>query len=142
MKTVFSSLAVATLLSVIPSPCFALWDPVTVSKELAKELGMEVKSTAAGPKHVQVKLEFTTEGALKHFSQVDLSLGKGDELAVSASLREDRSKPGRVSVSFTADSAQLDKLTLRVSVPFRDGGAGGTLYELRVKDFVEVKRVR
>ena len=132
----------AGFLAVAPSPCFALWDLEIVSKERAKELGMEVRSTAAGPNHVQVELEFKAEGELKNFSHVDLRFGKGDNLAVAAPLREDRSKPGRVAVSFTADSAQLDKLTLQVMVPFRDGGAGGTTHELRVKDFVEVKKDR
>jgi hypothetical protein len=52
---------------------------------------------------------------------------------VTAPLREDRSKPGRVVVSFSADRAQLDKLTLWVMVRESDGG---TAYMLRVKDFV------
>jgi hypothetical protein len=89
-----------------------------------------------------VELAFKAEGALKDFSQVDLRLGKGDDLAVAAALREDRSKPGRVAVSFTADLAQLDRLTLEVRVPYRDGGLGGVVYELPVKDFVEMKPVR
>jgi hypothetical protein len=58
---------------------------------------------------------------------------------VTASLHADRSKPGRVAVSFTADLAQLDKLTLRVTVP---EGDGRTIYEIRVKDFVELKKGR
>ena len=139
MKTALNILAVAIFLAVTANPCFALWDVETVSKERAKELGMKVRSTAAGPGHVQVDLEFKAEGKLKDFSQVDLRLGKGDNLTVSAALREDRSKPGRVAVSFTADSAQLDKLTLRVMVPFTDGGAGGTIYELGVRNFVQLK---
>ena len=126
-------------LAATASPCFALWDVETVSRERAKELGMKVRSTAAGPGHVQVDLEFKAEGKLKDFSHVDLRLGKGDDLTVSAALREDRSKPGRVVVSFIADSAQLDKLTLRVLVPFTDGGAGGTVYELGVRNFVQQK---
>ena len=142
MKTAFNILATAIFLAVTPNPCFAVWDLEIVSKERAKELGMEVRSTAAGPNHVQVELEFKAESELKHFSQVDLRFGKGDNLAVAAPLREDRSKPGRVAVSLTADLAQLDKLTLRVMVPFRDGGAGGTVYEIRVKDFVELKKAR
>jgi hypothetical protein len=142
MKTVFNILAVAIFLALTPNPCFALWDLEIVSKERANELGMEVRSTAAGPNHVQVELEFKAEGELKNFSHVDLRFGKGDNLAVTAPMREDRSKPGRVAVNFTADRTQLDKLTLRVMVPFRDGGAGGTVHELRVKDFVELEKVR
>ena len=139
MKTVFNILAVAILLAVTPNPCFALWDIEILSRERAKELGMEVRSTAAGPNHVQVELEFKAEGKLKDFSHLDLRFGKGDNLAVAAPLREDRSKPGRVAVKCFADPAQLDKLSLLVMVP---GTLGGTVHELQVKDFVEMKRVR
>ncbi len=140
MITIFSLLAATIFLTAAPAPSFAVWDLEIVSQERAKQLGMEVGSTAAGPSHVVVNLEFKTEGKLKDFSQVDLSLGKDDNLVVTAALREDRSKPGRVVVSFTADAAQLDKLTLRVRVPFRDGGVGGTIPELQVKRFIEPKK--
>ena len=70
---------------------------------------------------------------------MDLRIGEGDNPPVTAPLREDRSKPGRVVVSFTADRAQLDKLKLWVFVP---ESLGGTIYDLRVKDFVELKKDR
>lgn len=139
MKTMLKISAVAVFLVVAPSPCFALWGIAPVSKEWAKEMGMEVRSKAAGPNHVWVELEFKIEGKLKDFSSVDLRIGVGDNPTVTASLREDRSKPGRVVVSFTADRAQLDKFTLWVMVP---GSLGGTAYELRVKDFVEIEKSR
>lgn len=142
MKAVFTLLAAAILLAVTANPCFALWDIEIVSKERATELGMVVRPTAAGPNHVQVELEFKAEGKLKDFSQVDLRVGKGDDLAVAAALREDRSKPGRVAVRFTADRARLDQFTLAVWVPYRDGGLGGAVYELPLKDFVETKQAR
>ena len=139
MKPILTLSAVAVFLVVTPRPCFALWLIAPVSKERAKELGMEVRSTAAGRDRVQVELEFKAEGALKKFSQVDLRFGKGDHVAVTATLREDRSKPGRIVVRFTADPALLDALTLRMMVP---GDEGGTVYELPVKDFVEPKKDR
>ena len=148
MKTVFNIFVLAVLLVVAPSPCFALWDIALVSKEKAKELGMEVRTTATGPNHVIVQLEFKTEGKFEEFSpegkskdrsRVELRIGAGDNPPVTAPLREDRSKPGRVAVSFTADRAQLDKLTLWVIVPESDGR---TIYDLRVKDFVELKKDR
>ena len=126
----------ASLIVVAPSPCFALWLIAPVSKELAKKMDMEVRSTAAGPNHVTVELDFSTAGALKDFSRVDLRIGEGDNPPVTAPLREDRSKPGRAVVSFTADRAQLPKLTLWVYVPDLDGGS---IYDLRVKDFVAVE---
>lgn len=139
MKTILNISAVAIFLLVAPSPCFALWFMASVSKERAKELGMEVRSVPAGPNHVRVELECNAEGALKNFTHVDLRVGQGDNPPVTAPLREDRSKPGRVVVSFTADRAELDKLSLWVRVPDLDGG---TIYVIRVKDFVEMKKDR
>ena len=110
-----------------------------VSKERAKELGMQVRSEPACPNHVRVELEFKLDGKLKDFSRVDLRIGEGDNPPVTAPLREDRLKPGRVVVKLTADRAQLDRLTLWVFVP---ESLGGTFYDLRVNDFVELKKDR
>src|SRR5437764_6519093 len=101
MKTLFGITVLAVLL-VAPSPCFALWVTVPVSKAGAKELGMEVRTTEAGPNHVRVELELNTEGKLKRFSPegnfssycgVELRIGEGKDPLVTAPLREDRSKP-------------------------------------------------
>ena len=129
MKTLVNITAVAVFLVVVPSPCLALWGIAPVSKERAKELSMEVRSKAAGPNDVAVELEFKLEGALKDFSRVDLRVGKGAKL-VSAALKEDRSKPGRVVVSFAADRTRLDELTLWVFVP---GSLGGTIYDIATR---------
>ena len=139
MKTIFNLFVMAVLLLVVSSPCFALWGHENVSKARAKELGMEFRSEPTGPNEVGVDLEFKTEGELKNFSQVDLRIGEGDNPPVTAPLREDRSKPGRVAVRFYADRGQLDKLSLWIRVP---GGAGGTIYHLRAGDFVEPKKDR
>jgi hypothetical protein len=139
MKTVFSIAAVAVFLVVVPSPCFALWGIAHVSKERAKEMGMEVRSKAAGPNDVRVELEFKPEGELKNFSRVDLRISEGGKSLVTAPLQEDRSKPGRVVVSFSADRSRLDQINLWVMVP---ASLGGTAYQLRVKDFVELEKGR
>jgi hypothetical protein len=152
MKTISTIFALAVMLLVSPSPCFALWVHRTVTKDGAKELGMEVRSEPAGPNQVRVELEFKTEGKFEKFSPegkfssycgVELRIGEGEDPLVTAPLREDRSKPrqepGRVLFSFTADRAQLEKLRLRVFAPESDGG---TIYDLRVKDFVELKKDR
>ena len=47
MKAAFNITFLAVLL-VAPSPCFALWLIAPVSKEGAKELGIEVRTTATG----------------------------------------------------------------------------------------------
>src|SRR5262245_46501532 len=98
MKTTFS-LAVLAVLLVAPGRCFALWGIAPVSKERAKEMGIEVRSTA-GPNRVRVEMEFKAEDLLKNFSRVDLRFGEGDNPPLTAALQEDRSKPGRVVVSF------------------------------------------
>jgi len=138
MKAAFKITALAVLL-VAPSLCFALTLTVPVSKERAKELGMEVRSSADGPNQVRVELEFKAEGKLKNFSRVDLRFGEGDNPSLTAPLQEDRSKPGRIVVSFNADRTQLDKISLWVTVPESDGR---TIYHLRVKDFVEPEKDR
>lgn len=125
--------AVAVVLT-LAGPCFALWSIATVTKERAKELGIVVRSQAAGPNAVRVEMDFAAEGELQGYSRVELRVGEGDKPTVTAALREDRPKPGRCVVSFSADRAQLDRLTLRVMVP---GGRGGAIYEVRVRDFIE-----
>ncbi len=139
MRTFFNISAMTVFLVVAPSPCFALWLIAPVSKERAKELGMEVRSEVAGPNRVRVELEFKIEGTFNDFSSVDMRIGEGDNPPLSAPLREDRSKPGRVIVRFTADRGQLEKIKLWVMVPGLDGGS---IYDLRVKDFVELKKDR
>lgn len=145
MKKILN-IAVAVLLVVAPRPCFALWDVLQVSKEQAKEFGLQVSSQATGPTRVSVKLEFKIEGKFKVFSpeskfkdrsSVGLWIGQGENTQVSAELREDRSKAGSVVVGFTVDRAQLEQTQLRMMVPYSDGGLGGAQYRIRVKDFVE-----
>lgn len=102
MKTIPHIFAIALFPVVAPNSCFALSGKASVSKERAKELDMEVRSEAADPNHVRVEFECKTEGALKNLTHVDLLFGQGDNPPVTAHLREDRSKPGRVVVSFTA----------------------------------------
>jgi hypothetical protein len=137
MKTIVSIAAVAVFLALAPSPCLALWEIETVTKERAKALGMEVRSAKAGPTQIRVELEFKIDGELKNFSRVDLRFGEGDNPPLTAPLHEDRSMPGRVVVSFNADRDQVNKVNLWIFVP---GSRGGSIYHVRVKDFVELDR--
>ena len=137
MNPPFTLFAATVLLVVAPSSCFALWEIAPVDKQVAKDMGMQVRWQAAGPTQVRVELDFKAEGKLKNFSHVDLRVRGGDEPLVTAALKEDRSKPGRVVVSLAADRNQLDKFTLWVFVP---ESLGGTIYEVRVKEFVEVAK--
>jgi hypothetical protein len=137
MKTAFSIVALAVLL-ISTSPCFALGSVREVSKEEAKQMGLEVRSTSFGANQVRVELEFKVEGGLKNFTHADVCFGEGDSTLLAARLQEDRSKKGHVAVSFTADRAHLDKITLRVTV----SELGDQVYKLRIKDFVEPEKGR
>jgi hypothetical protein len=95
---------------------------------------MEVRTKANGPNEVWVELEFKTEGKLKDFSHVELEIRDGEKFLLGyAPLREKRSSSGSVVVSFMANRAYLDKVTLCVVV----GSLADVGYELRLKDFVE-----
>jgi hypothetical protein len=140
MKAILGISVLAIVLVAAPSPCFAAWSVGQVSKEQAKELGVEIRSKASGTNTVLVELELKTEGKLKSFSRVDLHISEGERELATATLREDRSRPGRVVVDLTADRAYLGKITLWVFV--EDMGLGGTIYQIRVKDFVELEKFR
>jgi hypothetical protein len=144
MKTLFNLSVIAVLLAVAPCRCLADWGIERVSSERAKALGLEFQSKTNSPTQVSVVLEIKTEGELKNFTRgqvgrVDLQIREGATCLVSSVLKEDRSKPGRVVVSFEADRGFLDKITLRVWVA---QGLGGDIYELRVRDFVELQKAR
>ena len=139
MRMFAKILAVAVVLTLAPNACFALWEIAEVTKERAKEMGIDVRAHAAGPVDVRVDLEFKLEGELKNVREVNLRISDGDKLLATAPLKEDRSNPGRVVVSLTADRTRLDRLTLWVMVPGLDGG---TVYQLRAKDFIELDKVR
>jgi RNA polymerase sigma factor (sigma-70 family) len=114
-------------------------DDAELDRKQATELGMEVRAEPAGPDAVCVELEFETKGALKNYSHTQVEISDVRKLQISSPVREDRSKPGRVVVSFTADRANLEKITLIVATGAPTSRTG---YKLRVKDFVEVERIR
>lgn len=129
-----SSSFLAVLLLVAPSPCFALRSVALVSKERAKELGVGIRSQAAGPGRVWLALEFKAEGEFKEFSHVELEI---EEVVSYVILRGKRSNSGSVVVGFYATRANLDKITLSVVAGFPGAPANMCAYILRVKDFVE-----
>ena len=132
MRAIYTISAAAVFL-VAPGPCFADWGSATLSRGRAKELRIEVRSKAAGPQQVHVEMEFKPEGELKGVGRVDLRVG-GDSPVLTAPLEVDRSKPGRLRISFTADPAILDKFALELWA--RKDHLGGTIYQLQMKDVV------
>jgi len=140
-KTIMNISVLTFLLVAASSQCFAEMTVEQVSKERAKELGMAIRTKANGPNDIWVELEFRPEGKFKDFSHVSLEIREGRKLLVGyAALREKRSSPGSVVVNFIANRVFLDKITLTVVVA--DVPLGGSGYELRVKDFVELVQER
>jgi hypothetical protein len=141
MKTIFKISVLILLLIAASSQCFAMMNIAFISKEQAKELGMEIRMKGNGPNEVWVELEFKTEGKFKDFSHVSLEIREGQKLLVGyAPLQEKRSSSGSVVVQFMANRAYLDKITLSVVVGADPTNMTG--YELRVKGFVEPEKVR
>lgn len=140
MKTILNVSILAVLLVVAPSSCFAMWGVAPVSMERAKEWGMEIHAKAAGPNDVRVQLELEIDGRLENFSRVEMRIGARKKPSLRAALKEDRSRPGHIVVSFAADRTTLDQIELWVMV--RDEPLGGTAYEIDVQDFVDLEELR
>jgi hypothetical protein len=147
MKTIFHISLLALLLGVAASPSFALQSTQIVSKEMAKAIGLEMRFKANGPNQVRVELEFKAEGILTDFnperlSRVDLGIAEGEQSLVTAALQVKRPSPGHVAVSFDADPAYLEKITLTV-VMGEGGRPPGANYIIRVWAFMmEPEKVR
>ena len=136
-------ISVVTLLFIAASSqCFALREIAVVTKKEAKGMGIEVRAHPAGADAVWLELELKPEGKLKEFTHVELKMIEGEKsLVISAALRETRSSSGSVIVTFMASRAYLEEITLSL-VMHSSGEAGDHTYELRMKDFVDLEKVR
>lgn len=132
MKTFL--LLIASALFLAPNAGWALMEIAEVSAEGAREMGIEVRSHAAGPEAVRVEVEFHPAEVLKGFTRADLEMRGEGKLLLVSSLREETLGSGRVVVSFAVDRSKLELMTLRLVVRRSERGLTG--YELRVKDFV------
>lgn len=131
-------LAPTILLLAMPALCRAEMGIENVSKERAKELGIEIRLKGNGPREAWVQMEFKAEGELKDYRHVSLEIREGDKLLVGyAPLREHPSQSNRVHVGFMANRDFLEKVTLRV-VTGRPMDYTG--HDLRVRDFVDLKK--
>ena len=142
MKAILSIPVLTFLFMAASSQCFALREIAVVTKKEAKEMGIEVLAKPAGTNAIWLELEFKPEGKLKEFTHVKLKMTEGEKsLVVSAALRETRSSSGSVVVTFTASRAYFERITLSV-VLHSPGEAGDHTYELWMKDFVDLEKVR
>jgi hypothetical protein len=135
------SVAISSIiLLALPALASALEEIEIVTKERATELGMIVRTEAAGPDAVHVELEFPIAGELKGFTDVHLEIKTGKKVLFSSSLREDRSQPGHIIVAFYADRARLPEFTLKVGA--RGDALSRVGHVLPLKDFVDLEKIR
>jgi hypothetical protein len=149
MRSMTKLLALSVLLLPTPGVCLAMDAIAPISKEQAKKLGMDVRSKPAGPDHVRVELAFETKRlgeffpGVVNFSDlpiyVDLEMRDGKKLLLSSTLGDRRPSPGHVAVSFTVARSELDKFSLTVMAW---EGMGGIGCMLRVRDFVDLEKLR
>jgi hypothetical protein len=111
-----------------------------VSKTEAKEMGIEVRASAAGPEALWLELEFKPEGKLKSYQHVELQINEGDKTLIAYSeLAEKRSSSGSVVVRLMTNRAFVEKITLNIITGFPSNFSAN---QLRMKDFVELDKVR
>jgi hypothetical protein len=138
MKTT-TSLAVLTLLVAACGTCLAMISVRSVSKNEAKELGIELRAKPNGPNGAWIELEFKPEGKLADFKHVSLEIRDDKEFQLGwTPLKDERTSSGSVIVRLNGNRAFLEKVTLRVvRGDFADRGD-----DLRIKDFVNLKELR
>ena len=138
MKTTIS-LAVLVLFAAACESCLAMISTRNVSKDQAKELGIELRAKPNGPKEAWIELEFKPEGQLKEFHHVSVEIRDGEQFLLGwTPLEAKRTDSGRVVVRVMGNRAFLEKLTLRVVT----GALGDAGYDLRIKDLVDLKNLR
>lgn len=142
MKALSKILILAAIFAVAPCLCLAEREIRSISVSEAKEMGIELRATPAGPDAAWVELEFKTEGKLKaysperSFSRVELEVREGEKSLLGyAVLQEKHPKPGHVFVRFMASRAYLEKLVLTIVIG--DGLLPGGALELRLKEHVD-----
>lgn len=138
--TIFRSSLVALLVALVPSQCLALRSIGIITMEEARELGLELRATPAGPEAAWLELEFKPAGKLKDFVHVELEITEGEKLLMAYLVLEgQRTDKGTVKVRFMAGREFLDRLTLVLVTGQPMNYAGN---EVRVKDFVNAKNLR
>ena len=129
----------AFLLMAAASPCFALRGVRPVTPDMAREMGIVIRATAAGPDGVWLEMEFKPEDKLKAYSHVEMEIREGDKMLMAyATMGETRTSSGSVVVRFMANRGYLDKIILIAVTGFPSNFSNN---ELRVKDFVDLEKL-
>jgi hypothetical protein len=131
-------LAALVLLLVICNPSLGMISVENLTRDRAKELGIELKAKANGPREAWIELEFKPEGQLKEFQHVSLEIRDGDQFLLGWTPLE--AKPtgtGSVVVRVMANRAFLGKVTLRIVT----GATDDVGRDLRIRDFVDLEKL-
>ena len=138
MKTA-TPLAALVLFIVACGTCLAMISVGNVSKERARELGIELRAKANGPKEAWIELEFKPEGKLADFQHVSLEISDAGQFQLGwTPLKAERTSSGNVVVRLMGNRAFLEKVTLRIV----RGATGEVGDDIRLKDFVDFKDLR
>jgi len=138
MKTTLN-LAAPILFLAASGTCLAMISVGKVSKERAKELGIELRAKANGPNEAWIELEFKPEGKLAGFKHVSLEITDGKQFQLGwTPLKDERTSTGSVVVRLMGNRAFLEKVTLRIV----RGATEEVGDDLRIKDFVDLKELR
>ncbi len=135
----------------LSNPCSAMIEITQVSKEFAEELGVQVRSKAAGPGRIWVGVEFKREGRFKYFdpdkySRVEMhlmdgekSLAEGGRTVVNAALHIWEPQSGTVGVGFYLARDQVAHVQVLIVVG--SGLIPGGGFELELKDFIDLEKL-
>src|SRR5579859_8179081 len=132
MKTVIKLCVLGLLVVAIPGVCLALRSIGIVTKEQAKEMGIEVRAVGSDPEQVWIELEFKPEGKLKDYRHVEMDINEGDKMLLGYTVLKDvRQDSGKVLVRVLTTRTFLEKITLEIVVdaPTPIG------HMIRLKDF-------
>jgi len=108
------SLAVLVLFLAAYGTCLAMISVRNVSKDQAKELGIELRAKPNGPNEAWIELEFKSEGKLADFHHVSLEIRDGEQFQLGwTPLKDERTSTGSVIVRLMGNRAFLEKVTLK-----------------------------
>ena len=131
------SVSVALLL-LFARPCPAMISVANVSPARAKAMGIQLKAKPNGPNQAWIALEFKPEGRLAKFQHVSLEVRDDKKFLLGwTPLKERRSGNGTVIVQVMGNREFLSRVTLRIV----SGDLGSSGHDLRISDFVDLKRL-
>jgi len=136
MKTTVS---LTVLILAFCATCLADISTRNVTKNEAKELGVELRAKPNGPKEAWIELEFKPEGKLAGFSHVSLEISDGEKFQLGwTPLKDERTRSGNVLVRLMGNRKYLQNVTLRIVRGFTEDVGE----DIRIRDFVDLNELR